>query len=69
MGVRKRSKMECPYFVESRVAGSCMPRREDLDRWTQLGVKTVISLAEAWEIEYYGGWGLLEFRSSLADRG
>jgi protein-tyrosine phosphatase len=69
MGVRKRSKMECPYFVESRVAGSCMPRREDLDRWTRLGVKTVISLAEAWEIEYYGGWGLLEFRSSLADRG
>jgi protein-tyrosine phosphatase len=69
MVMRKRKKMECPYFVEPRVAGSCMPRREDLDKWAQLGVGTVISLAEAWEIEYYGRWGLLELRRSLADRG
>lgn len=61
--------MKCPYFIEPKVAGSCMPRREDLDKWAQLGVKTVISLAEAWEIEYYGRWGLLELRKSLADRG
>ena len=67
--MRKRKKMECPYFVEPRVAGSCMPRGEDLDKWAQLGVRTVISLAEAWEIEYYGRWGLLELRRSLADRG
>ena len=61
--------MECPYLVKPRLAGSCMPRREDLDKWAHLGVKTVISLAEAWEIEYYGRWGLLEFRKALADRG
>ncbi|MCY0889836.1 MAG: dual specificity protein phosphatase family protein [Pyrobaculum arsenaticum] len=63
------AKIECPYWVTARVGGSCMPRREDIDKWAELGVKTVISLAEAWEIEYYGRWGLLELRKHLAERG
>ncbi len=53
------------YFVEPKVAGSRMPRVEDLDKWGELGVRTVISLAEAWEIEYYGRWGLLQFQNAL----
>lgn len=62
-------RINCPYWVEPRLAGSCMPRREDIDRWGDLGVSTVVSLAESWEIEYYGRWGLLEFRQALAQRG
>ncbi|MGC9130480.1 MAG: protein-tyrosine phosphatase family protein [Pyrobaculum sp.] len=63
------AKIECPYWVTPRLAGSCMPRREDLDKWGELGIRTVISLAEAWEIEYYGRWGLAELRRALAERG
>lgn len=67
--MKKKKKMQCPYFVDKKVAGSCMPRREDIDKWAHLGVRTVVSLAEAWEIEYYGRWGLLEFQKALAERG
>lgn len=61
--------MECPYWVEPKLAGSCMPRQEDIERWASLGVKTVISLTESWEIEYYGRWSLPEFRKTLAEKG
>jgi len=61
--------MECPYWVDERVAGSCMPRRDDIDKWAKAGIRTVITLAEAWELEYYGRWGLLEFRKALEERG
>lgn len=61
--------MECPYWVDNKVAGSCMPRPGDLEKWISLGIKTVYTLAEAWEMEYYGGWGLLHWQRELSQRG
>ncbi|AAL63545.1 conserved protein (possible dual specificity phosphatase) [Pyrobaculum aerophilum str. IM2] len=63
------AKIECPYWITPRLAGSCMPGRGDIEKWAELGVKTVVSLAEAWEIEYYGRWGLLELRKTLMNKG
>ncbi|MEM1837785.1 MAG: dual specificity protein phosphatase family protein [Pyrobaculum sp.] len=57
--------MNCPYWVEPRLAGSCMPKREDVENWSRIGINTVVTLAEAWELEYYGGWGLYEFQQTL----
>ncbi|ACB39572.1 protein-tyrosine phosphatase family protein [Pyrobaculum neutrophilum] len=62
-------RVECPYWVVENLGGSCMPRRSDVERWISLGVKSVVTLAEAWEIEYYGGWSLPEFRDVLRRQG
>ncbi|MEZ0249326.1 MAG: dual specificity protein phosphatase family protein [Thermoproteus sp.] len=62
--------MECPYFLEPNLAGSCMPRRGDLDRLPGLGIKHVITLAEDWELREYGGWaGPDEYKTELELRG
>ncbi len=62
--------MECPYFVEENLAGSCMPRRPDLGKIARLGVKHVVALAEDWELKEYGGWdGPDEYRTELELRG
>lgn len=62
--------VECPYFVEPKVAGSCMPTRRDLDKWAGLGVRHVVTLAEEWELSAYGGWaGADEYRAELEARG
>ncbi|MGC8973276.1 MAG: protein-tyrosine phosphatase family protein [Thermoproteus sp.] len=62
--------MECPYFVERGLAGSCMITRSDLDRLMGLGFKHVVTLAEDWELREYGGWdGPDELRTELGLRG
>lgn len=62
--------MECPYFVEENLAGSCMPRRPDLDKFVRLGIRHVVALAEDWELREYGGWeGPDEYRTELGLRG
>ncbi|WP_231818714.1 protein-tyrosine phosphatase family protein [Thermoproteus tenax] len=62
--------MECPYFVEPNLAGSCMPGRADLGKITSLGIKHVVALAEDWEFKFYGGWeGVHEYKEELEDRG
>ncbi|MFB6489953.1 MAG: protein-tyrosine phosphatase family protein [Thermoproteus sp. AZ2] len=61
--------MDCPYFVEPGVAGSCMPTRKDLDRWAELGIRHVVTLAEEWELKEYGGWDPDVYRAELEARG
>jgi Predicted protein-tyrosine phosphatase len=59
--------VECPYFVEPGLAGSCMITRRDLERIAGAGIRHVITLAEDWELREYGGWGGAdELRAALA---
>nr|KJR74378.1 MAG: protein phosphatase [Thermoproteus sp. AZ2] len=46
-----------------------MPTRKDLDRWAELGIRHVVTLAEEWELKEYGGWDPDVYRAELEARG
>ena len=62
-------RVNCLYWLDERVAGSCAPSAESVGEWVRAGVRTVITLAESWELEHYGRWDPREFRRVLEKSG
>ncbi len=41
------------YWINDKVAGGCIPLKDDYQKLRNLNIKIIISLVEDWEYEYY----------------